>query len=273
MIDPPPALLETSRHLNIHSTVNALMKWACVSDETLCQIFADIMRMLFCQDILPDVIYTAEFQYLTAVAALSVKVPLSPNDPNYQRQLDEKNRRCHLMAMFSNPRIVLQECVLHNWFGKKGLLTEWKKVKDTINATRKKNNKEPLYLAIDRNRELPCDWSNPVKYRTFTGIMDMLFENFEIIGDAPTGRLSTLARYCLRYASFEQIEKQLQPGGLLATEDPYALGNYVNSLREFSQIPSIRRDDLTKSLSEWIPIRNQQEKGSITKFIENSIKP
>lgn len=268
---PPPALLENSHHLDTRNIVDAFMTWAHIPEETFCQIFADIMQTV-CSMVWPDIIYTEEFQYLAIVAALSVKVPPSPNEPNYQQQIDEKNRWYHCVEQFSNPRIVLQECIQHNWFGKKGLLTEWNKAKDAINEKRRKNNREPLYLAIDRNNELPCDWTNPVKYQTFTNIMDLIFENFEIIGKAPTGSLSTLARHCLRYASFDQIEKQLQPGGLLATEDPYALGSYVDSLREFSHIPRIRRDDLTKLLSERILIRNQQEKDASTKVIESSAK-
>lgn len=175
----------------------------------------------------PAILLTTRCKYLLAVAGLCKKGTMPAQLPA-------------LLKRIRDPQIAMEDYQYHNWFGRDGMIHRWEQLNDPIVG-----RKTPLVPVIYRNTPPPCDPDC-----ISTEIMDTLLTKFKILGKAPEGSLSVLARYTLQFASKENIEKALQPGGFLADEDPTALNAYLESIRDASLMDSSRQDMLVNLIGK-----------------------
>ena len=181
--------------------------------------FVNVMSIL--TKACPAILLTSRCKYLLAVAGLSKKGSMPTQLPA-------------LLKRIRDPQIAMEGYQSHNWFGRDGMIHRWEQLNDPIVG-----RKTPLVPVIYRNTPPPC---NPDCIST--EIMDTLLTKFKILGKTTEGSLSILARYVLQYASQENIEKALQPGGFLDEEDPAALNEYMKCIQDASLMDSVRQDML-----------------------------
>lgn len=187
--------------------------------------FVDVMSIL--TKACPAILLTSRCKYLLAVAGLSQKGTMPAQLPA-------------LLKRIRDPQIAMEDYQYHNWFGRDGMIHRWNQLNDPIVG-----RKTPLIPVIYRNTPPPCDPDC-----ISTEIMDTLLTKFKILGKTTEGALSILARYALQYASKENIEKALQPGGFLAEEDPAALNEYMKCIQDASIMDSTRQDMLVNLLGK-----------------------
>lgn len=222
----PTSLLALMDFCSLHTEELTVNDAAMIARQLpLLQYAEDIMSsadivLNFLFQACPPLLETEEGRYIALVAALH------PASFRWGAELLQK---------IEDPKIALLPCPNHNWFGNKGMLTQWEKVRAKIN----KHRKTPLQLVIDRNKALPCDPD-----RIDKNIMNKILSDFEIVGDTPQGELSKLAKYALKYASIEKLTNSK----LIEAEDPQALKAYRSDLEEFSSIPATRSKEIVKFL-------------------------